>query len=197
MAKSERIVIGKVRFSYLHVFEPYKHEGDDPNKPGQYSATLLIPKTDKVLVAKINAAIKKAYEVAVVEKWGGTRPKDGYWTSPLQDGDSPKMDGEPRGEECKGHWFLNAKCSATSQKPQVVDGDLQPIIDSEEFYSGCYGRASVTFAGYTFGGSKKGISCYLNNLQKLEDGEPLGGSRISAADEFSSVSGGLDADEEF
>lgn len=194
MAKSERVVFGKVRFSYLHVFEPYKFEADNGEGAGQYSATILIPKTDKVLVSKIQAAIKKAYEVAVIEKWGGQRPKDGYWFSPLQDGDSPKQDGEPRGEECKGHWFINAKSSAT-QKPGVVDANCQPIIDSEEFYSGCYGNVSVTFAGYTYG-TKKGISCFLNNLQKTDDGEPLGGARISAADEFSAAGSGLDDGDE-
>ena len=91
-----KAVIGEVRFSYLHVFEPYAaKEGERRN----YSAVLLIPKSNKALVEQVKKAIKEAYNVAVTEKWGGKTPKDGYWFNPLQDGDEPKSDGEDRGDD--------------------------------------------------------------------------------------------------
>lgn len=50
-------------------------------------------------------------------------------------------------------------------------------------YSGMYGRVNVTFFPYMFGG-KKGIGCGLGPVQKLEDGEVLGGSVPKAAAVF-------------
>ena len=49
-------------------------------------------------------------------------------------------------------------------------------------YSGVYGRASITFYAFNKNGSK-GIACGLNNLQKISDGEPLGGKN-RAEDDF-------------
>lgn len=52
-------------------------------------------------------------------------------------------------------------------------------------YSGCYGAISVTFYGYNSNGNR-GIAAGLGNIQKLRDGESLGG-RANAAEEFESV----------
>lgn len=103
--------------------------------------------------------------------------------SPLRDGDVER----PEDEAYAGHYFINAN---SKLKPGVVDANLNEIIDPAEFYSGCYGRASITFYAYNVNGNK-GIACGLQNLQKLKDGEPLGGSRASAASDFG------DFDDEF
>ena len=58
---------------------------------------------------------------------------------------------------------------------------MNAIIDPNEFYSGCYGRASVTFYPYNASGNK-GIACGLNNVQKQEEGDRLGGGTSAAAD---------------
>jgi len=55
-----------------------------------------------------------------------------------------------------------------------VDKDVKPIFDQGEVYSGCYGRASIVFYAFNQNGNK-GIACGLQNIQKLADGEPLGG----------------------
>lgn len=49
-------------------------------------------------------------------------------------------------------------------------------------YSGCYARVSLNFYAFNSNGSK-GIACGLGNIQKIKDGEPLGG-RCSATDDF-------------
>ena len=64
----------------------------------------------------------------------------------------------------------------------MVDADCQPILDTSELYSGIYGRASINFYAFNTNGNK-GIACGLNNLQKLRDGEPLGG-KSRAEDDF-------------
>jgi hypothetical protein len=58
-------------------------------------------------------------------------------------------------------------------------------MDRSEFYAGCWGRASVNFYAFSVNGNK-GVGAGLNNLQKLEDGERLGGGS-TAADDFGTV----------
>lgn len=161
-----KFVTGKVRFSYAHVFQP----AETPNGTMKYSVSILIPKTDKDTVARFNKAFEdtKAANAAV---WGGTVPK--MLKGGLRDGDAEKDD-----PIYAGHYFINAN---SNEKPGVVDADLNPIMDQSEFYSGCYGRASITLYPYDTSGSK-GIAAGLNNVQKLEDGDKLGGATSAAAD---------------
>ena len=77
-------------------------------------------------------------------------------------------------------FFLNAN---STQKPGIVDRDLNEILDPDEVYSGCWGRASINFFPYNSNGNK-GVGVGLNNIQKLKDGERLGGARASAEDDF-------------
>ena len=82
-------------------------------------------------------------------------------------------------ENYEGCYYLTAK---TSRKPQVVDADRDDIYDEEEVYPGCYVRATIVFFPYNNEG--KGVGCLLNNIQKLEDGERIGGSAATAAEDF-------------
>lgn len=170
--QATKVVTGEVRFSYLHVFEPHAiEEGQDK----KYSVSLLIPKTDKKTLNAIKKAIEAA-KVAGAPKWGGKVPAN--LKMPLRDGDVDR----PDQEEYAGMYFVNAN---STNKPGLVDANVQPIMDSTELYSGCYGRASVNFYAYNVSGNK-GIACGLNNIQKLRDGETLGG-RSRAEDDFDAV----------
>lgn len=167
-----KVVTGKVRFSYVHVFEPWAgQEGQQP----KYSVCILIPKDDKKTLDKIAAAMDEAVQEGIASKWGGKKPKNLH--IPIRDGDEERADEAP---EYEGMMFLNAN---SKNAPGVVDKDLNVILDTEEFYSGCWGRASVNFFPYDSNGNR-GIGVGLNNLQKLKDGERLGGSRASAEDDF-------------
>jgi hypothetical protein len=162
-----KVVTGKVRFSYTNVFVP--KAGMDGGAP-KYSVSILIPKSDKEGVAKL----QKAFEDCKTSNsafFGGSIPK--MLKGGLRDGDAERDD-----EAYAGHYFINAN---SAQKPDIVDANRETLFDASEFYSGCYGRASVTFYPYNAAGSK-GIACGLNNLQKLEDGEKLGGVSSAAAD---------------
>jgi len=169
MAKSAntKFVTDKVRFSFANVFEPA------PNLSGvmKYSVSVLIPKSDKAGVARFNAAFEKVKQDNSTF-WGATIPKT--LKGGLRDGDT-----EREGDEIyAGHYFFNAN---SNERPGVVDADLNPITDKNEFYSGCYGRASVTMYPYDQSGSR-GIAFGLNNVMKLEDGEKLGGPTSAAVD---------------
>lgn len=172
MENSTKVVTGKVRFCYVNVFEPTAmNEGDTP----KYNICILIPKTDKKTLENIQKAIDAAKLIgkAKLANKNGQIPADAALKLPLRDGDAERPD-DPAFENC---YFINAN---SNRKPSIVDSDLNPIMEKEEFYSGCYGRASVNF--YAFNVSSKGIACGLNNLQKLQDGEMLAGGSTAEED---------------
>ena len=172
-----KAIVGPVRFSFCHVFTPHKFDGDEGE--GKYSVTVIIPKSDKKTVALVNKALQEAMAEAKDKKWGGKIPAASKLALPLRDGDE---DNEKDAEEIKGCYYMRAK---SSQKPGVVDKDRQPITDPAEFYSGCYGFASLVFIGYDHAGNK-GVGCYLNNVMKTKEGERLGGG-ASADEDFADV----------
>lgn len=170
-AASTKVVTGEVRFSYAHVFEPASIEGSEP----KYSVSILIDKNDKKTLSRVKAAIEAAKQ-AGLSKFGGKIPAN--LKLPLRDGDTEREDDEVYA----GKYFINANAKT---KPGLVDKGGNPIIDTTEFYSGCYGHASITFYAFNTSGNK-GIACGLNNLMKTRDGEMLGG-RASAEDDFADL----------
>jgi hypothetical protein len=170
---SDTIVTGEVRFSYVNVFTPKAPQnGGDP----KYQITILLPKTDIATKQAIDAAIQQELIDAVTTKFGGQMPVAP--ATPIHDGDGVRPSGEAFGEECRGHWVFTA---SSKNKPEVVDQNVQPVLSPTAVYSGCYGRASIRFFAYNQAG-RKGIGCGLGNVQKLRDGEPLGGGTTAKQD---------------
>ena len=169
---STKVITGKVRFSYVNIFKSRAFKNDQDAK---YSVCLLIPKEDKATIKKIEAAVKEAVQEGVASKWGGKKPAN--LKLPLRDGDDERADEAP---EYEGMYFLNA---SSTQKPGIVDKDLNEILDPDEVYSGCWGRASINFYAFNTNGNK-GVGVGLNNIQKLKDDTRLGAARASAEDDF-------------
>lgn len=170
---STKVITGKVRFSFCHIFEPQEPlGGGDP----KYSVTLLIPKADTATLNKIKQAMAEARENFCKRNGANALPAKPNHT--LHDGDGTRDSGEPYGEECKGCYVITV---SSKQKPVIVDNMRNPITDPAEVYSGCYGRASINFYGYNQAG-KKGVSAGLLSIQKLHDGEPFG--TVGSADDF-------------
>ena len=168
-----KIVTGKVRFSFCHLFEAQEPQGGGDPK---YSVTLLIPKSDKATMQKIQAAMQEARDNFCAKNGATALPAKPTHT--LHDGDGTRPSGDPFGPECKGCWVITV---SSKQKPVVVDAFGNQITDPGEVYSGCYGRASINFYGYNRSG-KKGLSAGLLAIQKLHDGEPFG--TVGSADDF-------------
>lgn len=172
-----KVITGpNTRWSYANVWDPKSINGGTP----KYSVSLIIPKSDTKTVAKIEAAIKAAYEEgeSKLKGTGKSVPALKNIKTPLRDGDLER----PDDEAYKDSYFINAN-SATA--PGIVDADREEIIDRSEVYSGVYGRASINFYAFNSNGNK-GIAVGLNNLQKIADGEPLGG-KSRAEDDFADV----------
>lgn len=173
-----KVVTGTVRLSYANVWEPRSINGGKE----KYSASLIISKDDKETIDAINKAVDAAIEEGI-GKFGGKKPNKAQLKLPLRDGDEERDD-----EAYKNSYFVNAN---SITPPQIVDGKVQPILDRSEVYSGVYARVSINFYAFNTNGNK-GIACGLGNIQKVRDGEPLGG-HSSAADDFTA----LDNDDDF
>ena len=143
---------------------------EDQSGKLKYGINLLIPK-DHPYVKVVRAAIAEALQ----EKFGAAQPKK--WRSPLKDGDEVDYDG------FAGHWYFNAK---TETKPQCVDAQMVNLHEKDELYSGAFYRITANAAGYDHPKGGKGVSIYLNNVQKIKDGEFMG-SRTTAESDFDIV----------
>lgn len=195
------LITPQFRVSYPSVFKPRLN---DLNGKMEYSVEALFAKGEKL------DALQKAVEEAIVEKWGQTakaeKDTQGNWglsisgklvtvvkdgktlTAPFRipfknQGDKEKDGVLPPAYE-KNAVFISLK---SQQKPGVVDQNVQPIIDGSDFYAGCYAQASVNASAYEQKGNR-GVSIYLNNIQKVKDGDPLG-SRGSPQSDFAAVEG--------
>lgn len=167
-----KVVTGVVRLSYANVWEPKSINGGAE----KYSVSIIIPKSDTKTVAAINAAVEAAIEEGR-GKFGGKIPNRSALKLPLRDGDIDRPDDEAYADS----YFVNANSNTA---PEIVDKALNPIMRRSEVYSGVYARVSVNFYAFNSNGNR-GIACGLNNIQKIRDGEPLGG-KSSAADDFAS-----------
>ena len=147
---------GKVRLSFPHLFEKY-------DKSEKFQCVLLIDKEDKLTIGTIKKAIEAAKEMGKSDKWGGKIPKD--LDSPIHDGDNSDYDGY------EDHYYLSAK---STRQPKVTDETGDEIFDQDDIYAGCYVRAVIKFLPYNNSG--KGVCCILERIQKVDDGDPFGGS---------------------
>ena len=181
MKPTTEVTTGKVRISYEHLMKPYAFAEGQEEK---YSCTILVPKSDQKTKAAIDAAIEQAKTEGVTGKWNGVKPP--LIPVPIYDGDGVRpSDGMAFGEECKGHWVFTASASA-DRKPVVVNGNLVEIVDPSDVYSGMYAKVNVAFFPYNFNG-KKGVGCSIRAVQKVADGDALGGGRVDVKKVFAPV----------
>ena len=120
------VTLGEVRFSYCTLFQPRAHQGQDP----KYSVTVLLPKSNTQAKALLDAAVNYAVEQGIAKCWNGIRPPQPALC--VHDGDGPRpSDGQPFGEECRGHWVFTASCKA-DRAPFVVDANCQSILQQSD-----------------------------------------------------------------
>ncbi len=160
----QTLLTPKFRVSFPNVFKPSKLDG-------KYSCGMIFePDTDFT-------ALKAAIKAAVIEKWGNKIPQN--LLMPLKNGD------ETGRSEYAGMFVIAGKCYA--RRPGVVGPDKNQLEAESDFYAGCYARATIKcFAWDNPKFGTKGVSITIQNIQKLEDGEPLVGG-VKAEDDFESL----------
>ena len=186
-AGNTNLMTPEFRVAYANVFKPRKNDlsGED-----EYSINMLFaPGADLT-------ALKAAAREALVKKFG---PDPSKWPTGLRnpfrdqaerqrkDANGVPLTG-PNGQpllqdgHVAGAIFLSCK---SKQRPGLVDEAVQDIIQEHQFYSGCYARATVRPYYYDNKGNR-GVAFGLQNIQKLRDGDPLGG-RTTASQDFKPV----------
>ena len=176
MAAPTKVITGTdTRLSYVHVFEPYAN-GD--NQEPKYSCVVMVPKSDKRTVKALREAQKAALEAGATRHFGGKIPRT--WHDTIKDGDDEEV--VEKNPEYAGYWVFSVSSKA---KPGIVDGNVQPILDSTEMYSGVYARVSINAFSYNTKGNT-GVSFGLNHIQKVKDGEPFG-NITRAEDDFDAL----------
>lgn len=171
------INVGPALFSYLN-YHQSKAVGKNP-QPGAkkyWSVSLLIPKSDKQQIEKIQKVIDAAIALGVEKKLFPAR-LPAKFINPLYDGDE-KLDANGKPDPVyAGHYYISAKCEDKEgvSRPGFVDAQGKVMINptDQEVYSGITGRANVNF--YPYNNNSVGIGVGLNHLQKLRDGEKIGG----------------------
>jgi ssDNA-binding protein len=167
-----KLITPEFRVSFANVFRPQAPiAGSKADAKPKYGLTMLFGKDADL------TALKQAAHAAAVEKFGD-KLKDPNFAKRLR---SPFRDqGEKTFEGyVAGCVFINA---TSSQRPGLVDSQVQLIIEEAQFYSGCYAIASVNAFAYDTAGNV-GVAFGVNNIQKLRDGDPLGG-RTRPEDDF-------------
>ena len=134
----------------------------EKDEKGKFSTAIVFkPGTD---LGELEALVSKAMEELA--------PKDvnrKALRNPLaRDGAEKEHLGGPYVEGAK---FFTAK---TNFKPQVIDGDQNPIFDRDDVYAGCTGRLLVHCYYYDRDGNK-GIGFGLDGVQKMGEGERIDG----------------------
>ena len=173
---SVKITTGLVRFSYAYVWQPK----EDDNGNVKYRAMLLIPKQNKASIQRIVDAIDQAIQEGIENGTFGKK-KPGTWKKKntrlsyfkwlLQDGDEKEDDEANLDPNLAGMYYLNA---SSKEAPLLADEDRNEIVDEQDFYSGCWGRAQLRLYAFDKKGNI-GIGAALNSCQKLRDGERLSG----------------------
>lgn len=177
----------KFRASFVWAFKPQPPMAGQAGDP-KYGVTMLFDATARKTPAF--AQMKKLAEQAAKEKFGAKLKPDGNgWYVGLR---NPFRDGEEK-SDLEGYTGMVFVSATSKMQPGIVDHDLSRIISEEDFYSGCFARATITAYGYDKAGNK-GVAFGLQNLQKLADGERFSG-RAAAEDDFETVDDFVSADE--
>lgn len=137
-----------------------------------YSVTCVLPKDHpfwKELETYLHATLK--------EKFGKVPAKIADW--PIKDGDQTEYD------DWAGCSYFAPKRSEDDGAPEIIDTDREDIIDRSLIYSGMSCRISYRAAAWHHQSTnRRGVSVYLDNVQKLGDGEPIGRITPKAVDDF-------------
>lgn len=173
------MILKNVRVSFVSVVKPSANLSGDL----KYSVQVHISKNDKANLALANEGIEKAIIKGKESKWGGKKPKFRY--EPLRDGDAELASGDQTDKVYEGIYFFTATMDPAYGKPGVVDEHLNPVMDPDKIYSGCYCNVDVKPFPYDNSGNK-GVGWGLSNIMFVRDGERLDG-RQSAQDAFAGL----------
>ena len=161
--KESEAIIGPVRLSYMNVFHPRKNlNGED-----ELSVVCLIPKASTKQCLSPSTVRNSALAIALTT----LRSRFGENTKGVA---NPVKDGDVEGDGAfAGYWYFRAKRTVLSIPITLVDGDCNPVTESDGWTSGDWAKVHVRMYAYDVKG-KRGVSFGLQGLQFLYKDEPFG-----------------------
>ncbi len=174
MSKNLLTPVGRV--SFPHLFEPTL------NDQGKKSWSLVLVFDKAAQATDEYKAMVAAVETAASEKFGQKIPS-GVKRKSLEPKSGYPFTATAAKEQYFG-WAEDGSVMVTLSSryaPLALDRDKTELLDPEAIYAGCYARASYSCYSYSASGNE-GVSFGLRAVQKVKDGEAIGGSRASAND---------------
>jgi len=181
-------VTAEVTFSYVKLFTP---QPDDEGKL-KYSVCILLDKKNKGEMLRWGDAVEAAIQIGIT-KGMFTANQRSILKLPIRDGDEELATEVKKGLEYKGRVFVNAntphekKDGSINPPPSItkpLNGVAVPITDPLEFFSGCTGRAIISFFPYKSPKGARGVAVAINGAYKTGEGPRLDG-RVDAVSVFS------------
>ena len=168
----KKVVTPVFRVSFPAVFEAKSFEGSAPkfSVAAIWTPKLFTPREKELWDAML--ALADEVSIERFKKKMGDLPAN--FKKAIRDGEE-KAD---LGGYGPGTMFANL---SSKMRPGLIDRDRAPITDPDDFYPGCYARATIT--AYSYDNKGKGVAFGLQNLQKVKDGERLD-SRTDATEDF-------------
>lgn len=164
-----------VRLSFPHMWKP--QDGMDGGTP-KFSANFLFPpgsSEEQLLKAEMARVAKEKFG----DNWANIVKAMEPSKKCLRNGDNALDKGGNIYDGFAGMMYLVAK---NAKKPTIVGRNGQPLTeDSGKPYAGCYVNATVeVYAMKAKGKISNNISCTLNAIQFVKDGEAFGAGPTSA-----------------
>ena len=195
--KQERvkIVTPEFRVSFPQVFQARKVNPQDPNEKAKFSVQMIFrvkataeseKRGEKVVdISPLKAAVIRILQEKLGQNWQQEIAKtkgDGskLYRLPFRDGNGVEK------KDAEGYGDGTVYCTASSvMKPGIIDAQKVEILNPQDFYGGCYARATISPYWYEVMGNK-GVSFGLQNIQKIRDGVPFSG-RTKPEDDFDAI----------
>lgn len=185
---SEKIILKTpiVRLAYTYLVEPrqstFKNADGSTQKP-KYETCMIFPEDNSI------EEIRKVVHKLLVKLKGQAETDRAFrdnaeglasvLTLPFKKKSTYiNKDGVRRVGFDGDGWVLRAHSNnpvPVLAKPAV--GAVPVMIDPAEAYAGSYARAQICLATYD-----KGVTCYLNGVLKVRDGDKLGGGQVDFSD---------------
>lgn len=167
-------VTPRFRGAFVNLFAPKKKKKEtDKDK---FGLTMLFEEGEDL------EEIKGLATQLMTDKFGADKKKwpKGF-KKPWRDQEEKEHDndnatGETYDGFVAGRLFMNG---TSNNQPEVVNEDVKPILKTSEVYSGAYYIAHITLFWYD--NESKGIGVSINTVQKVDEGEVMGGTGAPAA----------------
>lgn len=170
-----------VRLAFCNLFTAVTGKNDNgSDKAPMFNATLLFPPQAQ---ASVDSVLWPAAYNELVKTFPDYVMADGNLAPGLH---IPFHDQAEKAMKYSGYTPGASYINVSSQfKPPVVDAGMNPVVDENAIYAGCW--AIVALNVYAYKNRKKGVAFGLQTVMKIADDEKLSGGGADPTKTFAGV----------